>query len=143
MWHAYDIRLAARPRGFHLITGEIVAGLRDLGRVRVGVVHLLLHHTSASLGLGENADPDVRRDLAAWVDRAAPDGTSWFVHDAEGPDDMPAHVKSAILGTTLTLPVRAGRLALGTWQGIWLGEHRDQGGARTVVATLNGEASAS
>jgi secondary thiamine-phosphate synthase enzyme len=139
MWHSYEIRLAGRPRGFHLVTDEVVAGLRDLARVRAGVVHLLLQHTSASLGLGENADPDVRRDLAAWVDRAAPDGTSWFVHDAEGPDDMPAHVKSAILGTTLTLPVRAGRLALGTWQGIWLGEHRDHGGARTVVATLAGE----
>jgi len=139
MWFSYDLHLAARPRGFHLVTAEIQAGLRDLAQVRVGVVHLLLQHTSASLGLGENADPDVRRDLAAWVDRAAPDGTSWFVHDAEGPDDMPAHVKSAILGTALTLPVRGGRLALGTWQGIYLGEHRDHGGGRTVVATLMGE----
>jgi secondary thiamine-phosphate synthase enzyme len=139
MWHTYEIRLAARARGFHLVTEEIVRGLRDLAALRVGVAHLLLQHTSASLGLGENADPDVRRDLAAWVDRASPDGTSWFVHDAEGPDDMPAHVKSAILGTALSLPVRAGRLALGAWQGIYLGEHRDQGGARTVVATLAGE----
>jgi secondary thiamine-phosphate synthase enzyme len=139
MWHHYDLTLRARARGFHLVTEEIVAGLADLPRYRVGLCHLLLQHTSASLCLNENADPDVRRDLAAWSDRAAPDGAAWMAHDAEGPDDMPAHIKAALFGTALTLPIADGRLALGTWQGIWLGEHRDQGGARRVVATLTGE----
>jgi secondary thiamine-phosphate synthase enzyme len=96
-------------------------------------------HTSASLFLGENADRDVRADLERWSDRAAPDGADYFVHTTEGPDDMPAHVKSAIFGTTLSLPIRDGRLALGTWQGIYLGEHRDHGGRRSIVATMAGE----
>ena len=139
MWLQTEIVLRARPRGFHLITDEILAGLGELGRFRVGLVHLLLQHTSASLCLNENADPDVRRDLAAWADRAAPDGAAWMVHDAEGPDDMPAHIKAAVFGTALLLPVRQGRLALGTWQGIWLGEHRDQGGPRRVLATITGD----
>jgi secondary thiamine-phosphate synthase enzyme len=103
------------------------------------MLHLLLQHTSASLFLNENADPDVRADLAHWSDRAIPDGASYFIHTLEGADDMPAHVKSGLLGVTLTLPVSDGHLQLGTWQGIYLGEHRANAGCRSVVATLWGE----
>ncbi len=130
------ITLRSRARGFHLVTDEILAGLPQLRSTRNGVLHLLLQHTSASLFLGENADADVRRDLAAWSDRVAPDGAPYFVHVAEGPDDMTAHVKSAIFGVSLTLPIRDGRLVLGTWQGIYLGEHRDKAGSRRIVATI-------
>ncbi len=139
LWHQCTLRLTSRPRGFHLVTDEIIAGLPQLRQVRVGLVHLLLQHTSASLSLNENADPDVRADLERWTDHAIPEGARYFVHTAEGPDDMPAHVKAAVLGTSVTLPVREGRLALGTWQGLYLGEHRDHGGGRSVVATLWGQ----
>jgi secondary thiamine-phosphate synthase enzyme len=138
-WHQRIIRLKARGRGAHLVTDEIARGLDGLPRLRVGLAHLFLQHTSASLCLNENADPDVRADLERWLDRAVPDGAPYFVHTAEGPDDMPAHVKSALLGVSLTIPISEGRLALGTWQGIWLCEHRGDGGSRTVVATLTGD----
>lgn len=141
MWLSREITLDARPRGFFLVTREIVAAVPELAELRVGLCHLLLLHTSASLGLGENADPDVRRDLAGWADRAAREDDRAWTHTAEGPDDMPSHVKSAIFGSHLTLPVADGRLALGTWQGIWLGEHRDHGGPRRLNATLTGESS--
>jgi secondary thiamine-phosphate synthase enzyme len=139
MFHQQLVTLAPLPRGFHLVTRDLLAPLRALTGMRVGLAHFLLQHTSASLCVCENADPDVRRDLATWSDRIAPDGAAWMVHDAEGPDDMPAHIKSVVFGTALTLPIRDGALALGTWQGLWLGEHRDQGGARTVVVTMHGE----
>jgi secondary thiamine-phosphate synthase enzyme len=139
MWHQTEIRLKARPRGFHLVTSEILASLPELGRVRVGTLHLFIQHTSASLAINENADPDVRADMERWFDRAVPEGAPYFEHTAEGPDDMPAHLKAALLGCSVTIPVREGRLALGTWQGIYLGEHRTDGGRRTVVATLFGE----
>jgi secondary thiamine-phosphate synthase enzyme len=140
MWHHELITLRPRPRGFHLVTDEIVTPLRErIGQLKVGLMHVLLQHTSASLCLNENADPDVRADLATWSDRAAPDGATWMVHDAEGPDDMPAHIKSALFGVSLTIPIVHGWPALGTWQGIWLGEHRDEGGGRKVVVTLTGE----
>lgn len=135
---AASVTLRARARGFHLVTDEIERGV-PLGTFRVGLCHVLLQHTSASLLLNENADASVRRDLARWAERAAPDGAAWMEHDDEGPDDMPAHIKSACFGVALTLPVRAGRFDLGTWQGIWLGEHRDDGGARTIAATVWGE----
>lgn len=138
-WHQAEIRLKPRPRGFHLITDEIVRALPELARFRVGTAHLFIQHTSASLSINENADPDVRADLGRWLERAVPENAGYFVHTAEGVDDMPAHVKTALLGTTVTLPIRDRRLALGTWQGIYLGEHRDAGGARTIVATLCGE----
>lgn len=132
------LTLRAKARGFHLVTDEIVRGV-PLDRFRTGLCHLLLQHTSASLLLSENADASVRHDLERWANRAAPDGAAWMAHDDEGPDDMPAHIKSACFGVTLTLPIRSGRFDLGTWQGIWLGEHRDHGGARTVAVTLWGE----
>jgi secondary thiamine-phosphate synthase enzyme len=140
MWHQTTIRLAGRPRGFHLVTREVLAALPELGELQVGLLHLFLQHTSASLAVNENADPDVRADLERWADRAVPEGAAYFEHTAEGPDDMPAHVKGVLFGSSLTIPVREGRLMLGTWQGIYLGEHRDQGGSRSVVATLWGEA---
>jgi secondary thiamine-phosphate synthase enzyme len=138
-WHQAEIRLEPRPRGFHLITSEIVAALPELVRFRAGTAHLFIQHTSASLSIGENADPDVRSDMARWFDRAVPDDAPYFEHTAEGPDDMPAHVKAALLGTSVTVPIREGRLALGTWQGLYLGEHRRDGGSRIVIATLAGE----
>lgn len=138
VWTQRRIRLEPRPRGVHLVTREIVAGVPEIADVRVGLLHLLIQHTSASLALNENASPDVRGDLRTWLDRAVPDDAPYFRHTLEGPDDMPAHVKSILTGPDLTLPVGDGRVALGTWQGVYLCEHRDHGGARTIVATLNG-----
>jgi secondary thiamine-phosphate synthase enzyme len=139
MWHQREVRLRARPRGFHLVTDEVVDAVPELRDVRVGLAHLFLRHTSASLTLNENASPDVRRDFAAWFDRAVPDGAEYFQHTLEGPDDMPAHIKSSLTGTSLLLPVADGQLALGTWQGVYLCEHRDGGGTRSLVVTLFGE----
>ena len=139
LWHQAQIRLKPRPRGFHLVTSELLAALPELAKFRIGLAHFFIQHTSASLAVNENADPDVRADLARWIDRAVPDDAPYFEHTAEGADDMPAHVKATLLGASVTIPIRDGRLALGTWQGIYLGEHRDHGGGRTVVATLSGE----
>src|SRR5258708_4792860 len=138
-WQQVEIRLKARPRGFHLVTGEILAALPELARFRVGVAQIFIQHTSASLTINENADPDVRADMARWFDRAVPEDAPYFVHTAEGADDMPAHLKASLLGSSVTVPIRDGRFALGTWQGIYLGEHRDHGGSRSLVITLNGE----
>jgi secondary thiamine-phosphate synthase enzyme len=139
MWLRRELALEPRARGFHLITREVVAGLPELGEIAVGTLHLLLRHTSASLTLNENASPDVRRDFEAWFNRAVPERTDLWTHTLEGSDDMPAHIKSSLLGTSLTLPVGSGTLSLGTWQGLYLGEHRDRGGARSITATLWGE----
>ncbi len=139
IWVQRDVRLDARPRGFHLVTREVEDGVPELKRIRVGVAHVFIKHTSASLTLNENASPDVRRDFAAWFDRAVPDGADYFAHTLEGPDDMPAHIKASLLGPSLTLPVRDGACAVGTWQGIYLCEHRDSGGPRRLVVTACGE----
>jgi secondary thiamine-phosphate synthase enzyme len=139
VWIQRDITLQERPRGFHLVTSEIERELPELRELTVGLAHVFMRHTSASLTLNENASPDVRRDFAAWFDRAVPDGADYFSHTLEGPDDMPAHVKSSLTGASLLLPVRDGGLALGTWQGIYLCEHRDRGGRRRVTVTLWGE----
>ena len=138
LFHQTIIKLKARPRGFHLVTSEILAAIPEVAEVRIGILQLFLQHTSASLFLNENADPDVRADFEHWSNQAIPDGASYFVHRLEGTDDMPAHLKSGLLGAAPTIPVRDGRLLLGTWQGIYLGEHRDAGGERNVVATLWG-----
>ena len=125
IWTQREITLQPRPRGFHLITGEVVEALPQLGGVGTGLLHLHILHTSASLTLNENASPDVRRDFETWVNRAVPEDFAW-THTLEGGDDMPAHVKASLMGSSLTLPVSGGRLALGTWQGIYLCEHRDR-----------------
>ncbi|CAM3966023.1 secondary thiamine-phosphate synthase enzyme YjbQ [Vreelandella rituensis] len=140
MWHQQTITLRARSRGFHLVTDEIEQALPDMRSVQVGLLHLLLQHTSASLTLNENTDPDVRVDFETFFHRLAPENAQGYRHTLEGPDDLPAHFKSSLLGVSLMLPVRHGRLALGTWQGIYLGEHRHQGGPRRIIATLQGEA---
>ncbi|HWO47869.1 MAG TPA: secondary thiamine-phosphate synthase enzyme YjbQ [Solirubrobacterales bacterium] len=139
MWLARRIQLEARPRGFHLVTAEVLDALPELGDVSVGLLHLLIQHTSASLALNEDASADVRRDFETWFNQAVPEGAPYWTHTLEGADDMPAHVKAALLGPSLTLPVAEGRLALGTWQGIYLCEHRDRGGSRSLVATVWGE----
>jgi secondary thiamine-phosphate synthase enzyme len=139
MWVQREIRFASRPRGFHLVTAEVLEALPELEEISVGILHLLIQHTSASLALSENASPEVRRDFETWFDQAVPQGAPHWTHTLEGDDDMPAHIKAALLGASLTMPVAGGRLALGTWQGIYLCEHRDRGGSRTVVATAWGE----
>ena len=120
MWIQRKIDLAPRPRGFHLVTREVLAELPELENVRVGLLHLLILHTSASLALNENASPDVRRDFESWSDHAVPERAAYWTHTLEGPDDMPAHIKAALFGPSLTLPIAGGRPALGTWQGIYL-----------------------
>ncbi len=139
MWLQRSVDLRPRPRGFHLVTGEVLGALPELRDMAVGVLHLLIQHTSASLTLSENASPDVRRDFETWFDQAVPEGAPYWTHTLEGEDDMPAHIKGALLGPSLTLPIAHGRPALGTWQGIYLCEHRDRGGPRTLVATAWGE----
>jgi secondary thiamine-phosphate synthase enzyme len=143
MWTQRRIDLAARPRGFHLISREVVEALPELGQLRVGLLHLLIQHTSASLALNEDASPEVRRDFETWFDAAVPEQSRMWTHTLEGPDDMPAHIKAALLGPSLTLPVASGRLALGTWQGVYLCEHRNHGGSRSLLATAWGEESTS
>ena len=139
MWAQRELRLEPRPRGFHLITGEVMAAVPEVRELGIGLLHLLIRHTSASLALNENASPDVRRDFETWFNRAVPEGAPCWTHTLEGDDDMPAHIKASLLGPSLTLPIAGGRLALGTWQGIYLCEHRNRGGARSVVATVWGE----
>jgi len=139
MWAQREITFSPRPRGFHLVTREVVDALPELAELEVGLLHLLIRHTSASLALNENASPDVRRDFESWANHTVPERAGYWTHTLEGDDDMPAHVKAALFGPSLTLPVSGGRLALGTWQGIYLCEHRDRGGSRSVVATVWGE----
>jgi secondary thiamine-phosphate synthase enzyme len=138
MWLQRELRLPPRRRGFHLITREVVGGLPELESVEVGLLHVLIAHTSASLAVNENASPDVRRDLESWFDHEVSQDAPW-THTDEGADDMPAHVKAVLIGPSVTLPIGGGRLRLGTWQGIYLCEHRDAGGPRTLVATIHGE----
>ncbi len=137
-WFQKEIVLTPRPRGFHLITREVVAQLPEIGRFAAGLAHFFLRHTSAALALNENADPSVRADMEAYFNRLAPENAPYFTHTTEGPDDMPAHLKAMLLGSELTIPISDSRLALGTWQGIYLCEHRDDGGPRRLVATLSG-----
>jgi secondary thiamine-phosphate synthase enzyme len=138
-WLQREIRLAPRSRGFHLVTGEIEAALRDMPAWRVGLLHVFIQHTSASLSINENADPDVPRDLEMAFTTIASEDLP-YAHTMEGPDDMPAHVKASMIGCSVTVPIREGRLALGTWQGIYLCEHRDRAGGRRLVLTAHGDA---
>ena len=139
MWVQREITLRPRPRGFHLITRDVLEALPELRSLRVGLLHVFIRHTSASLTLNENASPDVRDDFESWFNAAVPEDARYWTHTIEGPDDMPAHIKASVLGASLTLPVSDGSFALGTWQGIYLCEHRDHGGSRSLVVTLNGE----
>lgn len=134
-----ELQLAPHTRGFHLITDDIERALVELGQVSTGLLHVFIRHTSASLTINENADPTVRQDFESHFNEMVPENAPYYRHTFEGPDDMPAHLKSSILGSSLTLPVTNGRLNLGTWQGIYLCEHRDHGGARTLILTLQGE----
>jgi secondary thiamine-phosphate synthase enzyme len=137
-WSQREITLRPRPRGVHLVTSEIVEAVPELKDLRIGLAHLFLRHTSASLTVNENASPDVRRDFESWFNVAVPEDFAW-THTLEGSDDMPAHVKASLMGASLSLPIAGGRLALGTWQGIYLCEHRDRGGPRSLLVTLTGE----
>ena len=139
MWLQREITLDPRRRGFHLVTTEVEEALPELRDMGVGLAHLFIRHTSASLTLNENASPDVRVDFASWFDDAVPQDAPFWTHTIEGPDDMPAHVKASLLGPSLSVPIARGRLALGTWQGIYLCEHRNRGGSRRLLATLWGE----
>ncbi|BES72386.1 secondary thiamine-phosphate synthase enzyme YjbQ [Marinobacter nanhaiticus D15-8W] len=138
-WHQQEIRLKPRSRGFHLVTGEVLEQLPKLADIRIGLLHLFIQHTSASLAVNENADPDVRGDLERHFNVMVPENAPHYEHTLEGPDDMPAHIKSVLIGPSLSLPIRDGQPVLGTWQGIFLCEHRDHGGGRRIVATIQGE----
>ena len=138
-WTQKELKLKPRPRGFHLVTDDILSQLPELRSMRIGLLHLFIQHTSASLTLNENADPTVRVDFEGHFNRMVPEDPSRYRHTDEGPDDMPAHLKASLLGAALSIPIRNGRPALGTWQGIYLCEHRDQGGSRRLIATIQGE----
>lgn len=137
-WHQVQVTLPAFPRGFHLVTSYVREAVPELRNLRVGLLHVFIQHTSASLTINENADPDVRVDLESSINAIAPEQFP-YVHTIEGPDDMPAHVKASLMGSSVTVPVRDGQLALGTWQGIYLCEHRNHGGRRRLIVTLHGE----
>lgn len=139
MWHQNKLTFTSRKRGFHLISDEIEQQLPQIEQYSVGILHLFIQHTSASLTINENADPTVRHDLEKHFNQFVPERAPYYKHTYEGDDDMPAHIKASILGNSVTIPINQGRLALGTWQGIYLGEHRDHAGPRCVVATIQGE----
>jgi secondary thiamine-phosphate synthase enzyme len=139
IWVQREVRLDPVPRGFHLVTREVERAVPELSEIGVGLAHVFIRHTSASLTLNENASADVRRDFSAWFDRAVPEDASYWTHTSEGPDDMPAHIKASLLGPSVSLPVRDGSFAVGTWQGIYLCEHRDSGGPRRLTVTAFGE----
>ncbi|WP_431210449.1 secondary thiamine-phosphate synthase enzyme YjbQ [Puia sp. P3] len=135
----YSLTLPGRRRGFHLITPEVLRAAPGITRFRCGMCQVFIRHTSASLTINENADPTVRRDFETFFNKAVPENDPDYVHNDEGPDDMPAHLKAAILGSSVLIPVNSGRLALGMWQGIYLCEHRNHGGSRELVITCWGE----
>ena len=137
-WTQKTFTLPPKPRGFHLITHYVTAQLPELRDVRVGLLNVFIHHTSASLTLNENASSDVRGDFERFFNELVPENEPYYKHTLEGPDDMPAHLKGSLLGFSLTIPVKDGALLLGTWQGIYLCEHRNHGGSRTLSVTLNG-----
>ena len=139
MWIQKEVELAKKPRGFHLVTREVLNGVPELRMVNVGLLHLFMQHTSASLAINENADPDVRTDMEAYFSKVVPENEPYFKHTLEGSDDMPAHLKAVMIGTELTLPISQGRLSLGIWQGIYLCEHREMASRRKIIVTLNGE----
>ncbi|MDX1538909.1 secondary thiamine-phosphate synthase enzyme YjbQ [Arsukibacterium sp.] len=139
MWLQKELTLKAQTRGFHLITDELLRQLPELSKLSVGICHFFIKHSSASITINENADPTVRQDFEQFFNRAVPENEPYYTHTYEGSDDLPAHLKSSLLGSSVTIPITGGRLDLGTWQGIYLGEHRNRAGSRKVVVTLQGE----
>lgn len=138
-WTQKEIYLHPKPRGFHLVTREILEQLPELESYKIGIAHVFICHTSASLTLNENADPDVRVDFESHFNKYVPENAPYYVHTLEGPDDMPAHIKASLLGSSVSIPVKNGHFKIGTWQGIYLCEHRDHGGSRKIIATIYGE----
>ena len=138
-WFQKTIALRPKPRGFHLVSQEIIEQVPELCQIQVGIAHIFIRHTSASLTLNENADPDVPRDMERHFNVMVPENAAYFRHTCEGPDDMPAHLKASLLGAALSLPISAGNFSLGTWQGIYLCEHRNHGGSRKLTLTLFGQ----
>ena len=143
VWIQRSLRLDPRARGFHLVTAEVLEAVPEIAQIAVGMLHVFIRHTSASLSLNENASPDVRRDMESWANEMAPEHARYWTHVLEGADDMPAHVKASVFGNSLSIPITRGRLALGTWQGVYLGEHRNRAGARELVVTVFGDATSS
>ncbi|MEQ5206428.1 secondary thiamine-phosphate synthase enzyme YjbQ [Proteus vulgaris] len=139
MWLQKNIVLNAKPRGFHLITQTLIQELPELRQYKIGIAHFFIQHTSASLTINENADPTVRSDFESFFNQSVKENEDYYLHTYEGSDDMPAHIKSSLLGQSVTIPISQGELNLGTWQGIYLGEHRDRGGRRRIIVTLQGE----
>jgi secondary thiamine-phosphate synthase enzyme len=139
MWHQTEISLSAKKRGFHLVTDEILRQLPELKNFNVGMMNVFIQHTSASLTINENADPSVRTDFESFFNNAVPENEPYYTHTYEGSDDMPAHLKGALLGFGLNIPITNGQLNLGIWQGIYLCEHRNHGGSRKLVITIHGE----
>jgi len=139
MWKQKEIHLKPKSRGFHLITDELLRELPELRDLRIGMINVFIMHTSASLTINENADPTVREDFESYFNHAVPEDEPYYVHQDEGPDDLPAHLKSSILGSSLMIPITDGRPRLGVWQGIYLCEHRNHGGSRRLVVTIQGE----
>ena len=138
-WYQKEITLKPRGRGFHLVTDEILEQIPEMEKIKIGIAYFLIKHTSASITFNENYDPDVRSDMEKYFNKSVKENEPWYEHNSEGADDMPAHIKSTIIGTTLTIPITDGRLNLGTWQGIYLCEHRNNAGSRKIVITLSGE----
>ncbi|MBT3519551.1 MAG: YjbQ family protein [Candidatus Marinimicrobia bacterium] len=139
MWIQKTITLSAKSRGFHIITNDVLENIPELKDLKTGILHLFIKHTSASLTINENADPTVRTDFESHFNMLAPENQSYYQHTFEGSDDIPAHLKASLLGSSVSIPTTDGRLNLGTWQGIYLCEHRDHGSARKLVATIQGE----
>lgn len=139
IWLQKTITLKPRSRGFHLITHELLSAIPEIANIEIGLFHAFIQHTSASLTINENADPTVRVDMESHFNHFVPERQRYYQHDYEGDDDMPAHIKASILGASISIPISSGQLALGTWQGVYLGEHRDVGGSRKVVVTINGQ----
>lgn len=139
MWFQKNIVLNARPRGFHLITQALIQELPELRQYKIGIAHFFIQHTSASLTINENADPTVRSDFENFFNQSVKENEDYYLHTYEGSDDMPAHIKSSLLGQSVMVPISQGELNLGGWQGIYLGEHRNHGGNRRIIVTLQGE----
>lgn len=138
-WYQKEISLKPRGRGFHLVTAEVVNQIKELANIKTGLIHILIKHTSASITLNENYDPYVRSDMEKYFSRTVKENEPWYDHNSEGSDDMPAHIKSTLIGNSLTIPITNGMLNLGTWQGIYLCEHRNHGGSRRLVVTIFGD----